>query len=494
MKYLAIDIGSSYVKAGLLDLDNGIIADQRKVAQAPRMDDSGRRHEVDAEQMFGIVEGLLQDYLSQYGRAIRGILMSTQMHGFVLADRQARPVTPYVSWQDERSLETMPGTEVTWLDHMTGFISREDMADTGVYLKPPLALCNLHVLLQTAPDVAEGTCFCTIGSYIIFRLTGVNACHITNAGPTGFADVRSGSWSEMLIRLAGAERLTFPKLISGFEACGTYRSGGHEIPVYPDIGDQQAGALGSLAIPVTDAIVNIGTGAQLGLIRSDFVPGPYEIRPFFDGNYLYTITRLPGGRNLDVLIRFFADIVQRVTRQPVSDQTIWEAVQASLATVDSRGLTADCSFFKSEYSDHGRIDGIYFDNLTLGTVMSAAFEDIARTYRAALDRLGGSAAAAGIADGSCAGRVDRLVFSGGVANRLPLLRQAIMRQLGISRSIDPIDNEVFVGLYRLALHLENGGGDSGSNRARGILATRNDICQEAGSQLTLLIHPSSEAV
>lgn len=489
MKYLAIDIGSSFVKAGLLDLDARTIVDQRKLPQAPRMDESGRRHEVDAERLFGIVEQLLQAYLERYGSQICGILMSTQMHGFILADAQAHPVTPYISWQDERSLETVPGKGITYLDQMMSFISRDDMAETGVYLKPPLAMCNLYTLLQNGFPVRAGMNFCTIGSYVIFRLTGVNACHLTNAGPTGFADVHANCWSSRLIRMAGAEAFVFPKLLNRFEACGIYRSNGMDIPVYPDIGDQQAGALGSLAIPVSDAIVNIGTGAQLGLIRPDFVPGPYEIRPFFDNHYLYTITRLPGGRNLDVLIRFFADIVQTVTKQPVSEQAVWDAIQSSLTAIDSRGIEADCSFFKSEYSDHGRIDGIYFDNLSLATLMSAAFEDIARTYRTALERLGGttplvtSAVSARAASGA---PVTRLVFSGGVANRLPLLRSAIMQQLDISQSIAPIDNEVFVGLYRLALHARDG--------SKSILATRNDICTEAGTRLELQIRSCKEAV
>lgn len=439
MKYVAIDIGSSFVKSALLDLDAHTISHPRKAAQAEPLPSPGRRFEVDGEAMFRRVKELLDSYLEQFGGEIRGVLLSTQMHGFILAGADGMAVTPYISWQDERCLEEMePGLSyIGWLEQ---HISRQEMEDVGVYLKPMMGLCNLFTLLRQGFQPPEGTQFCTIGSYMILRLTGQNVCHLSNASPTGFADAKHCRWAEHLIRKAGAQQLRFPRLTGDMEICGHYHWKGLSIPVYPDVGDQQAGALGSLARPETDAIINIGTGATLGLISPHFQVGSFETRPFFDGHYLYTLSRLPGGRNLAVLIHFLQKSAQAITGQPVTENQVWEAVGRSLTRLDSRGLTVDCSFYKTETADCGHIGGIYYDNLELSTLFSAALEDMARTHAAALERI-------------CPGKagLQRLVFSGGMPGRLPLLRQALQQCSGISRSAPPIADEVMVGHFRLAL-------------------------------------------
>ena len=444
MRYISIDIGSSFVKSALIDTCNHVISDKMKVDQAPKSNHTGGRFEVDGEQMFRKVDTLIDSYTAMYGSDISGIFLSTQMHGFILADKHGKSITPYISWQDERSLEVDPHNGLTFMENLSGIISPKEMENTGVRLKAPLAMCNLFVMLKNGLKIPEGANFCTIGSFMILKMTGRNVCHLSNAGPTGFADVRNKQWNRPLIQKAGAEKLTFPAIINESATCGSYRKNTVDLAVYSDMGDQQVSALGTLPVPETDAIINIGTGAQIGRISRDFVPGEYEIRPFFDNYYLYTVSQLPGGRNIDVLINLCHELACKVTKSSVDVGQIWDVVKNETLSTDSRGLKINANFFNNLNEQPGSIGQINSGNLTVGTLFSALYEDIAESYVRAAGKLFNNT-----------GSIKRIVYSGGVSNRIAAVRYAIEKRFGVDNSSLSMEDEVFIGFYLLALKLEN---------------------------------------
>lgn len=440
MHYLALDIGSSFIKAAIIDLVDGNIHDSRISSQIPKMDAPSGRFEVDAESLFREVEQLVKEYTAEYQGLIAGILLSTQMHGFVLAGPDGTPRSPYISWQDERCLEKAPGTECSYLEIMEEMIPREEMAESSVYLKPYLAMCNLYTMLRQGYEPPPHTHFCTLGSYLILRLTGSHICHLTNAGPTGFANTVRGVWNRKLIDRTGCGAFVFPQICDDLRVCGYYRFGGVEIPVYPDIGDHQTCALGVLARPEKDVIINIGTAGQIARISRQFVPGEYESRPFFDGCYLNTVSRMPGGRNLDVVVNFLADAFRYISNRDISAKDIWSRAVESMTELESHGLAVDTSFHKTERGSSGSITGITFDNLTVHNLFAACFTDIGQAYSDCILRV-------------CPDRkgVERLVFSGGLLSKTPLLRQAICATTELPTAIMREENAVYIGLYRIAL-------------------------------------------
>lgn len=440
MKYVAIDIGSSFIKAAVLDTDKFEIIGHNTVQMPQPFSSSGKCFEVDAELIFVAVKKILEGYVTKLGSDLSGILFSTQMHGFVLADQTGYPLTNYISWQDERCLEEMPAGGKTYLQYLETIISREDMAATGVYLKAPLALCNLFTLLEQGFVPPAQARFCTLGSYIILRLTGSNVCHLTNAAPTGFADIVNGKWNEKLINTIGCEKLIFPELKNSLDICAYYRQQDLVIPVYPDIGDQQACVLGCMARPQQDVNINIGTAAQLAIIKREFGAEYGEVRPFFDDYYLHTISRMPGGRNLDVLIEFIQDIGEKIFNVVQEKNAIWDKIICRTDAAATQGLQVNTSFFKTMESDSGAITNINNTNLSLETLFSAAFADFAVTYDKYIDRFC-----------SDRGTIERIVFSGGVACKNPVLMKVITEITGLKGILPPMADEVFVGLFRIAL-------------------------------------------
>ncbi|NOU66072.1 hypothetical protein GC096_18715 [Paenibacillus sp. LMG 31461] len=104
MRYLGIDVGSSFIKAALLDTSNQQVMDITKQPTPKRIpNDNMNIYEVNVRSIVDCVKSMIIEHISKRG-PVAGILFSTQMHGFVLCDEAGEPVTNYISWQDTRGM------------------------------------------------------------------------------------------------------------------------------------------------------------------------------------------------------------------------------------------------------------------------------------------------------------------------------------------------------------------------------------------------------
>ena len=441
MKTAVIDIGSSFVKAALIDTAEGTVVEEKKMpAPAKRENADPLLFEIGADSYVQILRDMLEEYTDKYPDT-DSLLISTQMHGFIYRTEGMDPV--YVSWQDMRCLHEKESGR-TWLDDLHTIFPKEEMRSQGVDIKPSLGLCNLYTLLAEHPEVPRDGELYTLGSYLIYALTGKNICHATNAAPLGLLDVEKKCFSERILRKAGFERMHLPQLAeSDVQCCGTCCFHGREIRVYPDFGDQQTAIMGS-AIREGEGFINIATAAQVGSVRSDFVPGNYEIRPYFNGQYLYVISNMPAGRGLDVLADFLKDTVRKLTGAELTTAQFWTGA-AQYFREDPEGIQVDMSFYPQPAKlDGGEIRGIFSYNLNLGTLISAAFTDMARTYRKNLEIL------------SEGGRLSGLVCAGGVSWKQPELVRKIAAETGLPCRLSVSDDEAMEGLFHLALMCRGG--------------------------------------
>lgn len=121
--------------------------------------------------------------------------------------------------------------------------------------------------------------------------------------------------------------------------------------------DMQISITGS-GIRAGDVVVNIATGAQVIRYDTEFKPGEYEIRPYLEGSYLYTISNMPSGRNLDVLIRFIKEMINTITDGNISAQDVWKSVHKAKLIPDE-DLRVETSFYRNPFfPDGGAITGI----------------------------------------------------------------------------------------------------------------------------------------
>ena len=438
MKYIGIDLGSSFIKAVLFDLQTGRVLESKRSHSPGRLSDPNPLvFEIPADQMLSIVKEQIDDYTRRYD-GVEGIILSTQMHGFVYSAKGMEDM--YVSWQDMRCMDDMPGEGCSFLEHLEQVIPLSRMEDHGVYLKPSLGFCNLYALLKEKPEVAPDGEMFTLGSYVIYRLTGNNICHKSNAAPLGLLDVRNERWDTELMAEIGLGSVRLPRRAeSDYEVCGLYRSNGQELKVHPDYGDMQISILGS-DIGKGDVVCNVATGAQVIRYGSEFTPGGYEIRPFFDNSYLYTISNMPAGRNVDVLIRFLKEAAEQITGETVEESRIWDVVHESLDE-HTQELRVQSSFYKNPYfPDGGAITGITHTNLHIGNLFRATFRDMAETYWHFIKQLGAPEE-----------EITRIICAGGACWKNPQLREEIAKATLRTTVTSPIPDEALAGMYHVAL-------------------------------------------
>ena len=103
-RYLALDLGSTYTKCALLD-ENGVVKSCQVASPPPICGEDAARYEIDADEYMRQAEELLGQMRDS---DTVGVLISTQMHGFVLADEKGRSLTPYISWQDRVGERNLP--------------------------------------------------------------------------------------------------------------------------------------------------------------------------------------------------------------------------------------------------------------------------------------------------------------------------------------------------------------------------------------------------
>lgn len=437
MKYIGIDVGSSFLKAVLLDLEYDCITDSRSFPSPGKIqEENPLLFEIPALQISDNIRQLIDGYTSQYDD-IEGVILSTQMHGFVyrVPGREDR----YISWQDMRCMEKIKDGRQTYLQWLENEIPPQDMENNGVYIKPSLGLCNLYTLIHEK-DIPDDGILYTLGSYVIAQLTGYNICHISNAAPLGLADVRNHCWDHKLIQYLGFDKIQLPHIAEqDFLVCGIYKSNTCSLKIHPDYGDMQVAVLGS-RIKENEVAVNVATAAQVIRYDREFKPGRYEVRPYFDGGYLNTISNMPGGRNLDVLITFLQESVSELTGRHVEKQIIWKYIHEHTEKSED-GLRVQTGFYKNPYyPDGGSIAGITHDNLSVGKIFTAAFKDMAQTYWHHIQDLGTDIK-----------NIREIICVGGVCWKTPELCAAIAEITGKNTRLSPMKDEALAGMFRLSL-------------------------------------------
>ncbi|MDD4796741.1 MAG: FGGY family carbohydrate kinase [Eubacteriales bacterium] len=429
MPFIGLDLGSSFIKCALLHTQCNTVTDKAGIATPARLAGPAGHFELDIEQLFAAGKQLLDAQIDRHQDA-RGILLCTQMHGFVLT-RQERAVTPYISWQDTRA-ET-PRDGGSWAQRLREKLCDDDIAAMGTRYKAGLAAVSLYAMLQETDVDVAGTLFHTLGGYFIYRLSGgaAHACHLTNAAATGLARADCGEWNGNVIRAVGAEKIGFPAIVPETRPLGSYRG----VPLYADIGDHQASVYGA-GQGDNRIVITVGTGGIVCAPAKGYAPQrDMEVRPYFAGDSLLTITRQPGGRALDTVLDFYADVLRTLGGTPVDRQQLWATLWAQ--DLKSRGLTVTPDFYTAQ--GRGILSGIGQDNLRAAELFSATLDALATAYAKAAGRLRQQNPA-----------LDTVVLCGGRLSKTPALRARIQEAIGLPTHFSPYEDEALWGLMRIA--------------------------------------------
>jgi len=198
-------------------------------------------------------------------RVPRRVFISVQMHGYI-TEKDGK-LSEYNSWREGSGDPAVLGGA--------------DLQTMGTAPKANLPLVKLW-------NSQRLDAFFTLGSYICYALTGVNATHVTDACASGYYYASNGAVNGY------APASNMPRAYTEVSPVGNYCG----CTVYTPVGDHQASYLGSGA--EGEYLLNIGTAAQLSCLFDAGVGAEgIEARPYFcEGTRLYTASGLVDGERL----------------------------------------------------------------------------------------------------------------------------------------------------------------------------------------------------
>ena len=271
--YLGLDLGTSGVKALLID------GDQRAVASAGASLEVSRPHDGWSEQnpadWIAAVETAVLALKSAHPReiaAVRGIGLSGQMHGATLIDASGAVLRPCILWNDTRS-----HAQATALDADPRF-----RAITGNVVFPGFTAPKLAWVRGNEPAVFARVAKVLLPKdYLRLWLTGDYVSEMSDAAGTAWLDVAGRAWSAELLAATDLGLRHMPALVEGTAVSGVLRGSvaarwgmGGGVAVAGGAGDNAASACGVGAVRAGRAFVSVGTSGVLFAATDAFRPDP----------------------------------------------------------------------------------------------------------------------------------------------------------------------------------------------------------------------------
>ncbi|MBB3329515.1 xylulokinase [Halomonas campaniensis] len=272
--YLGLDIGTSAVKAVLVD------GTQRCLATASQ--DYAVDHpfpgwaEQHPDRWWQAVEEVMGRLRQQAAEALAGTVaigLSGQMHGLVLQDEAGDALRPALLWNDSRAEREcrLLDAELPRLGELT-----------GVGPMPAFWPAKLRWLSGHEPDVLARTRYLLLPKdEVRWRMSGERVTDMCDAAGTQLLDQARRQWSEEVVAACGVDPAWLPRLVEGSEPAGrlhpelAQRWGLPEgVVIAGGAGDVAAGALGIGAIEDGSAFLTLGTSSQLFVSTPGYRPAP----------------------------------------------------------------------------------------------------------------------------------------------------------------------------------------------------------------------------
>lgn len=394
------------------------------------------RHEQDPVQIVARIRALIHAVIADPAvdrHALAGIAITGQVHGALLVDGHGAALTNFITWRDQRT---------------TDRVAAANEADPAGPLRCGGPLCAGYGGLLLAewsqdrriPNEARAV---SLLDFLAFSLCGDWATDTTHAASWGLLDLRSNGWDEPRLRTLGIRRELLPPLRASAVPLAPLRAeharefGVEEMPVCAPVGDNQASVVGVAGFAPGGCVINLGTGGQISLARSDFAfVSPLETRPLPFGGFLHVGASLCGGEAYAVLARFVQECSDGM---PVAEVYARLNERAACVGVDAGGLHFDTRFggTRADASVRGALTGMGTRNFTVGNVARACVNGMV----------------AELADLACRPglpRAERLFASGNGVRRNPLVAPTLERAFGLPCVLSPHTEEAAVGAARCA--------------------------------------------
>jgi xylulokinase len=273
MTYLGLDIGTSGVKAILIDRAGKALGEETAKAVEPVRPRPGWSEQNPADwwtACLAACDALSKSHPSEMA-AVKGIGLSGHMHGAVLLGKSDEVLRPCILWNDGRSAAECREMEAALprLRDIAGNIAMPG------FTAPKIAWVRKH-----EPEVYAKIAKVVLPkAYVRLLMTGEHVEEMSDASGTLWLDVGKRDWSDDLLAVTGLTRSHMPRLVEGSAPSGNLKpelmqrwgmSG--TVVVAGGAGDNAAAACGIGAIRPGEGFVSLGTSGVLFVSNDRFRP------------------------------------------------------------------------------------------------------------------------------------------------------------------------------------------------------------------------------
>jgi xylulokinase len=296
MQALAIDVGTSSVKAAVLDVASaapiGPVVRIAYTLDHPTPDAA----ELPGERLWSAVVAAARE-ASERLDTVEGIGLSCLTPGLVLLDAADKPVGPIWTHLDRRA---RPVARKVWAE-----VGEEFLATTGNRPLPGgmSVLCYVHQVAMDPSLALRVKHYMHVNSWLGFCMTAERAFDPANASFTGlFGTMTDQSWSERWCRYFEVQSEWLPPVMCGSDTVGMLRpEAAAELGVRPGIPVKIGTADTSSAMLAADAEIGdlfhvVGTTQVLAALTVNPQPSPRRLtRRFGVGPAFVHVTHNPVG-------------------------------------------------------------------------------------------------------------------------------------------------------------------------------------------------------
>ncbi|MCH4553258.1 xylulokinase [Aestuariibaculum lutulentum] len=291
MYYLGLDIGSSSIKAALVEVETGksiavVQEPEDEMSMYAEKNGWAEQHPDDWWQHVCKAIARLKSENNIEANQIQGIGISYQMHGLVVVDKDGKPLRKSIIWCDSRAVEIGNDAFET---------IGEEKCNISLLNSPAnFTASKLKWVKENEPDIFEKIYkFMLPGDYIAYKFSNTINTTISGLSEGIFWDFKTDNLADFLLDHYGIDKNLIPDIVSTFGIQSIVSKQGEKesgisagTPIYYRAGDQPNNAL-SLNVFNPGEVASTGgtSGVVYAITNSLSVKESSRVNNFAHVNY-----------------------------------------------------------------------------------------------------------------------------------------------------------------------------------------------------------------
>ncbi len=270
MKYIGLDLGTSSLKAIVIDETQCVLGEHTEPLSVERRHD-GWSEQDPASWCTAAVTALMALSAKVDCSDVTGMGLSGHMHGATLIGADDMPLRPCMLWNDTRSHQ-----QAAAMDNDPVFRTA-----TGNIVFPGFTAPKVDWVRENEPKIFDKIAKVLLPKdYLRLFLTGEHVSEMSDAAGTAWLDTGARDWSDELLSKCHLTREHMPALVEGSAASGTLRAdladklGLPQMTVAGGAGDNAAAAIGAGVVRDGTAFLSLGTSGVLFAANDAYRPDP----------------------------------------------------------------------------------------------------------------------------------------------------------------------------------------------------------------------------